>query len=359
MISIVSSLNLKNRLPRTKNPKPITKNEKLKAAFFVFCSSFFVFGSPFMFASAPDYPVFVAKLPNPSDYTLFANGGWDGNWYVGFNTCWIKKLPAIPAGHYQRAFIGVKLGRMKLASTAGKKPWEISAVPGSVYMAIASTTAWKPDQSYLMADTKDIPLEGDYESAVEGSGESQWFWTEVPLKQINFAGDNFLALWSPTPELLSVSSSPVVAAGWGGKEVDAWLTHDVQGAPPQDPSKTGPGISYFTPAMALKLIPQGNTHPVTVRMISWQNGSPDHLKPVITADVSGDSIERAWIEYEKDTTWVRVGRPLWQAPYVFSLDQTRLPHGRVKLRVAAANVWEDISTSEPFTVEVSPIPAKP
>jgi len=345
MISIVSSFNLKDL------------HHRRNFFLIVLSFSFLILSSQFLFAAAPDYPVFVAKLPNPNDYNLFANGGWDGNWYVGFNTCWIKKLPAIPAGRYQRAYIGVKLGRMKLDS-AGKKPWERGAIPGSIYMAIASTPAWTPGQSYLMADTKDVPLEGDFESAVEGSGESQWFWAEVPIQQVNFSGDNFLALWSPTPEFLSVSSSPVVAAGWGGKEVDAWLTHDVQGAPPQDPSKIGPGISYFTPAMALKLIPEGGPHPVTVRMISWQNGAPNHLKPVITADISGDSIERAWVEYLKDKTWTKMGRSIWETPYIFSLDQAQLPKGRVRLRIAAANIWEDVSASEPFTIEVSPVDSK-
>ena len=38
-----------------------------------------------LFAQSPDYPVFVAQVPNPNDYSLFANSGWDGNWYVGYN----------------------------------------------------------------------------------------------------------------------------------------------------------------------------------------------------------------------------------------------------------------------------------
>ena len=66
--------------------------------------SFIVFGltlySPrsTLHAATPDYPVFVAQTPNPNDYSLFANAGWDGNWYVGYNNGWIKKLPPIPQG---------------------------------------------------------------------------------------------------------------------------------------------------------------------------------------------------------------------------------------------------------------------
>ena len=52
--------------------------------------------------------VFLADLPNPNDFTLFANGGWDGSWYVGYNTCWMQKLPAPPAGEYKRAFLGAR-----------------------------------------------------------------------------------------------------------------------------------------------------------------------------------------------------------------------------------------------------------
>ena len=59
--------------------------------------------SVILFAASADYPVFVAQVPNPNDYVLFANGGWDGNWYVGYNNGWIKKLPAIPKGNYAHA----------------------------------------------------------------------------------------------------------------------------------------------------------------------------------------------------------------------------------------------------------------
>src|SRR5438552_1865059 len=64
-------------------------------------------------AQTSDYPVFVAQIPNPNDYVLFANSGWDGNWYVGYNNGWVKKLPAVPNGNYARAYLGAKLGRMK------------------------------------------------------------------------------------------------------------------------------------------------------------------------------------------------------------------------------------------------------
>src|SRR5262249_15526312 len=106
-----------------------------------------------------DYPVYVLKVSNPNDYTLFANsGGWDGNWYVGYDTCWVKKLPAIPSGSYMRAYIGAKLGRMKL-QPAGKKPWEQKSIPGEIDMAISSTAAWTAVQRVRLTLTSDIPSE--------------------------------------------------------------------------------------------------------------------------------------------------------------------------------------------------------
>src|SRR5438477_3405054 len=100
-----------------------------------------------LWAAASDYPVFLTQVPNPNDYSLFANGGWDGNWYVGYNTCWIKKLPPIPTGEYSRAYMGAKLGRMKLVANP-KNIWDKQPVPGTIYMAIASTTAWSRDRNY-------------------------------------------------------------------------------------------------------------------------------------------------------------------------------------------------------------------
>ena len=68
------------------------------------------------------YPVFLASRSNPNEYSVFANNGWDGNWYVGYDTAWIQKLPPLPGGNYARAFVGAKLGRMKTLPPAGRPP---------------------------------------------------------------------------------------------------------------------------------------------------------------------------------------------------------------------------------------------
>jgi len=324
-------------------------------------------------AASPDAPVFVAQIPNPNDYSLFANGGWDGNWYVGYNNGWIKKLPLIPPGNYARAYIGAKLGRMKTLPPVGRPP-QFSPVPGELWMAVASTPSWKAGRRYRLTTTADIPLDGNAEYALENIGESEWFWTEVPLEAINYSGDNYLALWSPTPELISVSSAPVLAAAWGGKDVNTWIAKDIRGEPPMDAGAAlATGLSYFQPAMAIKLIPAeggarqgrpaGGPHPMKVRILAWQNGTPDHLKPVMTGSVDGESVERVWIEYNTaarhgdivENPWTQIGRPLWKPPYMFSLEQSSLPKGKILLRMAAANLWEEQAASAPFEIEVSPV----
>ncbi|HVO33461.1 MAG TPA: hypothetical protein VMU17_06050, partial [Elusimicrobiota bacterium] len=173
------------------------------------------------------------------------------------------------------------------------------------------------------------------------------------------------ALWSPTPGLSVVSSAPIVAAGWGGKEIDSWLAEQTHGEPPSSPQKAlAKPISYFQPAIALKLIPAGVSHPIRVKLIDWKNGTPAHLRPVIWASVEGESVDRSWIEYrlagdESPRAWKKIGRPVWKAPYQFSLDFAHLPTGTVQLRVAASNIWEERGESEPFTIQVAPLPANP
>jgi hypothetical protein len=268
-------------------------------------------------------------------------------------------------GHYTHAYLGAKLGRMKTLPPVGRPP-EFNPIPGEIWMALASTPTWTRDQRCKLTTTDDIPLDGSPEYALENVGESEWFWTEIPLSEVTMNGDNFVSLWSTTPELLSVSSSPVLAAGWGGKEINTWIAKDIKGEPPASAAEAlKSGISYFQPAIALKLVPVGGPHPMRIRILSWANGTPDHLKPILASSVEGESVERVWLEYQGKVhrgdvvgkEWVQVGRSLWKAPYVFSLDQTRLPQGKIRLRIAAVNVWEEKSFSDSFEIEVSPLPA--
>jgi hypothetical protein len=300
-----------------------------------------------------DFPVYVASHP-PTEFNLFANAGWDGNWYVGHNTCWIKKLPPVPKGNYARAYIGAKLGRAKVQA-AGKKPWEKKPIPGEIFVALSSTSAWRPEDRIRLTHTQSIPWEADFENALDGTGEAQWFWTEVPLSKVNFAGDNFVAVYSPTAGLLSVSSSPVLAAGWGDKEGSTWLLRDSGGKPPEKAGDLGAAISYFQPAIALKLIPAGSAHPLRIAC-RQDPGSADKPRLQLDCRIEGDSIEKAWVESAEQgrMTWHPIGRPVWKAPYVFVLDWSKLPMGRSQLRVVAENIWGETSASRPAAIAVSP-----
>src|ERR1700683_5330787 len=180
--------------------RPWLTNLNLKARlstrpFFLFAFSFLI--SVHLFAATNDYPVFVAQVPNPNDYDLFANGGWDGNWYVGYNNGWIKKLPPIPPGPYAHAHLGTRMGRMKTQPPVGRPP-QFPPVPGEFLMAIASTPSWKSSEPVGIASSEDIPVEGNSEYALDGVGTSEWFWKEIPLSSVNLSGDNYIALWSST-----------------------------------------------------------------------------------------------------------------------------------------------------------------
>lgn len=336
---------------------------------------------PIRYMLYAESPLFFAELPNPNDFSLFANGGWDGNWYVGFNTCWMQKIPVEAKGKIEKAFIGAKLGRMKNFQAPGKAPWERKAVPGKIYMAISSTASWSRKQSFFLTTTEDIPLEPDFEVAYENVGESRWFWTEVPVRMVNLAGDNYLALWSPTEGLTSASSSPILAAGWGTKEVNSWVSHEIKGMPPTDPSKAlSTPITVFEPAIAIKLIPspaysperrisdsqagggmipesQAPRAPPRVKISRIADGKPRGKEPapkIVCGTVEGESMERSWIEISTDSKkWSRYGRYVWNAPACFTLRIEELPigsDGKIWVRLSATNQWEIPGVSEPVNL---------
>ena len=301
------------------------------------------------------FPVYIAELSNINDYTLFANAGWDGNWYAGFNVCWMEEIPRPPAGSYVRAFIGAKLGRMKTRPAAGRPVWEKEPIPGTLYMSINSTPSWKQANSYFLADSRDIPLEGDSENALEGVGESRWFWTEVPVNAVNLEGPTYLALWSPTEYFVSTASSPILAGGWGSNKVNSWLNNDVKGYPPLNPaSALKTAITAFEPAIALKLVPAGTQQDITVRILQVVGGRTGTSNKTFITSVGGEEIEKAWLEvnYSSDS-WKKHGRYVYNAPFSFTLNPVQLPEGKIKVRAVAVDIWGNTGSSEPVEIEVA------
>jgi hypothetical protein len=99
-------------------------------------------------------PTFIALHPDINAFRAFADGGWDGNWYVGYNTCWIVKLPKPPVGDYVRAFLGARLGRAKTHARRGGASWERDPIPGKIYIGISNAAAFSPAQSFFLADER-------------------------------------------------------------------------------------------------------------------------------------------------------------------------------------------------------------
>jgi hypothetical protein len=299
-------------------------------------------------------PVYVSELSNINDYNIFANSGWDGSWYVGYNTCWIESLNSIPAGNYKKAYIGAKIGRAKTRPKKGRPSWEKEPIPGDIYMALSSTAGWKSSQSFFLVNTTDIPLEADYENAVEGVGEARWFWREIPLSMVNLNGSNFLALWSTSEYFVSTASSPVLCGGWGSKKVNSWLNNDIKGYPPLNPeSSLKTPITVFEPAIALKLIPENCTQKISVTIDNVTEGRSNTANKTFFVSVKGDEIEKVWLEIKAADSWQKVGPFVYTPPYLFTLKPDYLPEGSIFVRSSAIDIWGNIAISNTVELAVS------
>ncbi|MBA3066697.1 hypothetical protein FP828_09445 [bacterium] len=234
---------------------------------------------------AAESPRYIADLPNIHEYELFANNGWNGNWYVGYDHCWIVKLsPVKDIKKFKKAFIGVKLGRAKTAKqieaaiqavidSQNKKLEEASpsekknlnaeiealkkkkeaAANSAIYISVSDDSDFSDNKKYIAAQAAEIPLEGDFNEALNDVGGGRWFWKEVPLSSISADKENFVAVWSANGLFTSASYAPVIAAGWSEKDKYAYLTTDNAGEAPKRLEKN---ISFFTPALCIKLVPE-------------------------------------------------------------------------------------------------------
>ncbi|MCB4791303.1 MAG: hypothetical protein LHV68_05390 [Elusimicrobia bacterium] len=301
-------------------------------------------------------PVYLSELTNINDYNIFANGGWDGSWYAGYNVCWIEMIPQPPKGEYRKAYIGAKLGRTKTQNVPKRPIWEKEPIPGEIDMALSSSPSWKASQSYFLTQTKDIPCEADYENALEGVGEARWFWAEVPIKEVNFEGPNYIALWSPTPFFVSTSSSPVLAGGWGSKKVNSWLNNEIRGYPPLDlKASLKTAITIFEPAICLKLIPAGTEQDIEVTIVDIKDGRDGTANKTLVVSIIGNEIEKAWLEVSiKDSNeWEKHGGYVYGAPYFFTLKADNLPAGSLLIRCSAQDIWGNIGSSAPVEISVT------
>ncbi len=313
-------------------------------------------GLPASLSTSTIVPTIVTLAPGLHEYGRFADGGPDANWYVGFNNAWIVKLPPAPAGDFSRAFIGAKLGRAKTRPMPDK-PWLRETIPGKVYVGISPSPAWTSEQSFFLAETRDIPAEADPQARVDGVGASEWFWAEVPLTQVSFTVPNYLIVWSPTNYFTKASSAPILAAtdlDEPNGETRAWLNRAIQGVPPRarGASLETP-LNTLAPAIAIKLVPPGPDEPaVSIADLTVAHAGK-HV--IVRFSAAGEDVAEAWVEASRDQLeWARVSRILRRPPYLFSLPADKTPAAGTFLRGSARDVSGAVGVSDGFMIPYAP-----
>lgn len=299
----------------------------------------------------PRLPDIVSIAPNLNDYSRFADGGPDENWYIGFNNAWIVKLPPAPLEDFSRAFIGAKIGRAKTRPRTSR-PWEREVIPGKVYIGISDKPSFRSDQSFFLAETDDIPLEVDPRVSLQGTGASQWFWAEIPPTHVNLQGPNYLILWSPTEHFVNASSAPIVAAaetGSTGAEPRAWINRSILGVPPRKADRTlETPINNLSPALAIKLVPN-NSSVVSVSECSVRTLPRNYL---FNFSVGGENVDLAWVEMSRDQLeWEKISRFARQPPYSFTISPDRLPQRGAYLRASAKDALGNTGSCDPVYVQ--------
>ena len=287
-------------------------------------------------------PTFVTLAPSVHDYST------DANWYVGFNNAWIVKLPPAPAGGFQRAFIGAKIGRAKTQADP-ERPWIRRIMQGKVYMGISQTPAWTSEQSYFLAETSDIPADEDQQTRVPNVGGAEWFWAEVPTSAVSVSTSNYLIVWSPSNYFTSASSSPILAGAEyddGSREVKAWNNHSILGVPPRSAATSlETPIKSIAPALAIKLVPPAPDEPaVSVNDLTLARSGK---RVLVRFSAAGEDVTDAWVEVSRDRLdWERISALQRRPPFVFSLPPEKTPGAGMYVRGVARDISGAVGYSD-------------
>jgi hypothetical protein len=302
-------------------------------------------------------PTIVTLAPTVHDYTRFADGGPDANWYVGFNNAWIVKLPPAPAGEFQRAFIGAKIGRAKTRPNPDK-PWIREIIPGKVYVGISQTPAWTSEQSFFLAETTDIPADADQQARVDGVGAAEWFWAEVPISMVSFTAPNYMIVWSPSNYFTRASSSPILAAAEldepGARETRAWNNRSILGVPPRSAANSlETPINNIVPALAIKLVPPAPDEPaVSVNDFTLARSGK---RVLVRFSAAGEDVTDAWVEVSRDRLdWERISKFQRRPPYVFAIAPEKTPAPGQYVRGVARAVSGAVGYSDPEMIPYAP-----
>ena len=294
----------------------------------------------------PPVPVYISLIPDLNQYYLYADGGLDGHWYVGYNSCWIVKLPPAPPGNYSKAFIGAKIGRAKTTAVAGK-PWERTPCPGKIYMGLSQSPSFSSKQTYFLIENSDIPLEPVPNDNIKGVGSSQWFWAKVPLKRVSVDKPNFLAIWSSSEYFISNSSSPILAGAEDSRRGNVWLNRSIRGVPPRNADEALETPVQHLPAMVIKLIPK-NEYRVLIKGFIARI---DSRNIVLSFSAIGQDVRAGWIELSHDRFyWQRVSNVVTRPPYSFTFEKNELPDDVYYFRAAAVDTLENSGHSRIITI---------
>ncbi len=317
----------------------------------------------FLLAQQPE-PIYLTLGRSPHDFDLFANTGWDGQWYVGYNSMWIVKLaPPSKDTLYARAYLGAKLGRVKSKPAGTDLRWDRESVPCDIYIGAAATPSWKSSDSFYLTSCEDLPLDGNDGEAYHGEGESRWHWVEIPLSKISFKSDNYLGIWSNTPGIISASSGPILAATIANGPIEAWLNHSIQGVPPihvEDSLETK--LNTYAPALAIKLIPVNKAEAVKVDLLSFKESPKAYLWEI---QVIARNLDRVRPEISIDGKgWVAFGKSYFSPPFQVLVLRDRIVReignlipGNNKieqayLRITAWDEWGNSGSTDNFVVYI-------
>ena len=313
---------------------------------------------PGAYSAKSPAPVYFAPERNLGKYYLYADGGFHADWYVGYNNCWIVKLPPVPSAGYARAYIGAKLGRTKVMSWPAS--WDTTPVPGKIYMALNQEPSFNSDHTYFLVEAADLPREPLPNDSLDGVDSARWVWSEIPLSRVSPDKPNFLALWSSSRYFITASSSPIISAALGDNVNDGgenvWLNRSIRGNPPSGEGVLETPISGLKPAMAIKLVP-ANDYKVFIKGFT---AGLDTDSITVSFTAIGEDIRAAWLEVSYDKfDWQRVTRYMFKAPYFWTFGRTEISKEMFYLRAAALDNLENTGYSKEITVPAAAAAAAP
>lgn len=318
----------------------------------LFLSLFFL--NSLLHSQESKYPPlkYIMQINDIGKYYLYANAGFNADWYVGYNNCWVVKFPPVKKDGFERAYLGAKLGRAKVNK-------DLSPIEGKIYISISDKPSFFGDSGYFLADSFEIPKEPPENESINGVDCAKWFWVSVPMNRINSDKENYIAIWSPSDNFTSSKNAPILAAGYGeSEEENVWLNRSVKGMPPVGNDALEMPISGIKPAVAIKLVPK-NEYRVIIKNFSVEI-SGDEI--VATFSVVGVDIQKAWLEMSYDKfDWQKISSFMYQPPYSITLSRNDLPEDMFYLRAAARDSYENNGYSNEITIPAieKQIEAKP